>query len=152
MDLSIFEKIPLSYSNILQIDKYSSAELHKEVYKIADYFQEEFNYGKVPFSTSGDTVDEVYKALLFTEQDINTKQYRIYGGCYFKKMKLLSVEIHWVLQWIWIHPFFRHRGNLKRNWADFEREFHNFSIAEPISNDMKCFLKNINSQYEHEEL
>jgi len=151
IDLPVSEKYH-SYNNTISIDKNSENHLCKEVYKFAKYFKEELNYDRVPFSPSCMLQDE-YKALLFTERayDLFKKDpmpYRLYGVCLFTKIKFTDAE-YWVLEWIWLHPFFRNRGNLKKNWKKLEEDFGNFLIREPISNDMDNFLKNTNSKYTH---
>ena len=123
------------------------------MYKIAKYFKEELNYDRVPFPILG-TISKEYKALLFTEEalDIYKKEpmpYRIYGACVFTLMTFKEGNNYWVLEWIWLHPFFRNRGNLKKNWKILEEEFGNFLIRKPISNDMNSFLENVSSKYEH---
>lgn len=155
MDLSISEKFS-SFNNILEVDKQSDIKLHEEVYKIAKYFMEELNYDRIPYSQYGNLSNE-YKVLLFTEKalDIYRKDpmpYRIYGGCLFSKIKFTKGDDYWALEWIWIHPFFRNRGNLKKNWTQLEENFGNFIIKTPISNDMKAFLENMKSKHEHIEL
>ncbi len=152
MDLSISEKF-FSYNNIIQIDKHSDIDLHEEVYKIAEYFKEELNYDRVPFSPNGQ-LSEKYIVLLFTEEALDKYKtepmpYRIYGACFFNRMIFTKDDDYWALEWIWFHPFFRNRGNLKKNWNELEETFDNFIIKKPISSDMKTFLENINSKYEH---
>jgi hypothetical protein len=75
--------------------------------------------------------------------------YRIYGACYFKKIEFTETEDCWALEWIWFHPFFRNRGNLKKYWNDLEEKFGGFIIKGPVSNDMVDFLEHINSIYTH---
>ena len=155
IDLSISEKFH-SINNILEIDKQSDIELHEEVYKIAKYFKEELNYDSIPYSKYG-ILSKEFKVVLFTEEALDgykkdTMPYRIYGGCLFSKMKFTEDDDYWALEWIWIHPFFRNRGNLKKNWSQLEKSFGNFIIKIPISNDMKSFLEYIESKYKHIEL
>jgi hypothetical protein len=93
--------------------------------------------------------------LLFTEEALDKHEkeptpHRIYGACNFTVQEYLLDKDYWVLQWIWIHPFFRHRGNLRKIWNKLEEKFDDFHIASPISNDMNAFLKKIDSKYEHE--
>ncbi len=155
MDLSISEKFS-SFNNIIEIDKHSDIDLHEEVYTIAKYFKEELNYDSIPFNPFGQLFEE-YKVLLFTEEALDVYRkgpmpHRIYGGCLFSKMKFKEDNDYWALEWIWFHPFFRNRGNLKKNWIQLEKSFGNFIIKKPISNDMKAFLENINSKHKHLEL
>lgn len=153
MELSVSSDIS---NTIIEVDKQSEKKLLEEVYKLAEYFKEELNYDSVPFCPYGDLREE-YKVLLFTEEALDQfisepMPYRIYGACSFTVQKFTKEADRWVLKWIWLHPFFRNRGNLKKNWHILEEKFGNFIIETPISNDMKYFLKNINSKYEHIEI
>ena len=150
IDLSVSREYASS-NNLITIDHQSNTGLFEEVYKIAKYFKEELNYDSVPFSKQG-MISKPYKALLFTERALDKyKQgpmpYRIYGACVFTLMKFKEDDDYWVLEWIWFHPFFRNRGNLKKNWKDLENEFGDFLIQKPISNDMNSFLKKIDSNH-----
>ena len=156
INLSVSEKY-ISNKNIIEVDRESDSHLYKEVYKIATYFREEFNYDSVGFCPFGyrNEPKRKYKALLFTEEasdkhDKEPMPHRIYGACNFTVQEYLLDKDYWVLQWIWIHPRFRHKGNLRKTWDKLEEKFGNFHIASPVSNDMNTFLKKINSKYEHE--
>ena len=153
MDLSVSTKY--TSNTIIEVDKQSKKELFEEVYKLAKYFKEELNYDSVPFCPYGDLREE-YKALLFTEEAYDEfaepMPYRIYGACSFGIQKFTKAPNCWVLKWIWLHPFFRNRGNLKKNWHKLEEKFGDFLIESPISSDMNSFLKNINSKYKYEHI
>jgi len=156
INLSVSEKF-ISNQNIIEVDRESDVHLYEEVYKLATYFDEEFDYRSVPFCPLGyiDDPKLKYKALLFTKEapDKYKKEpmpHRIYGACLFTEQEYTKEKNRWVLKWIWIHPFFRHRGNLKKTWKKLEEKFDNFLIASPISNDMNAFLENIDSKYKHE--
>lgn len=152
MDLPVSEKY-FSYNNIIWVDKQSEINLCKKVYELARYFKEELNYDSVPFCPLGQ-LSEDYKALLFTEQAYDKYEkepmpYRIYGACLFTVKQFTIDNDRWVLKWIWFHPFFRNRGNLKNNWNKLEEEFGDFLIEKSVSNDMNSFLQNIDSKYKH---
>ena len=154
MDLTISQEYSSNY--FIEMDKKNNFGLYKEVYKIAEYFKEELNYDRIPFCPTG-LLDEEYKAILFQEEALDKyinepTPYRIYGACLFTVQEFTKEPNRWVLKWIWFHPFFRNRGNLKRNWKNLEDKFSNFIIERPISNDMKMFLKHTNSKYEHIEM
>lgn len=156
MDLTVSQSQKYSVGNLIEMDKNTNFELYKEVYKIAEYFKEELNYDRVPFCPMG-LIEEQYKAILFTEQALDKyikepTPYRIYGACLFTIQTFTQESDRYVLKWIWFHPFFRNRGNLRKNWDSLENKFGNFIIETPISNDMKMFLKHVNSKYEHIEI
>ncbi len=138
---------------MITVERQSDIELHDEVYKIAEYFKEELNYNKIPYGSQGMPNGE-NKALLFTEetQDLFPAQLRIFGACCFSKLKFTKASDFWALEWIWLHPFFRHRGKLKKYWPYLEKEFGNFVVKEPISSDMKAFMNHVDSVYEHKTL
>lgn len=151
MDLSISAELT-PCNNIIEIDRKTNSVLHDEVYKIAKYFKEELNYDSVPYSSFGMPTGE-HKALLFTEEAVDEYKkdpmpYRIYGACLFTEIKCTDGGF-WKLKWIWFHPFFRNRGNLKKHWPALEDSFGNFIISKPVSSDMSAFLEYSNSKYKH---
>lgn len=145
MDLSLIQEIKTS-NFLIEVNSLLNRPLFKEVYKIAKYFKEESNYDRVPFDLTG-MLPTPYKVFLFTEIDIdevaagNKKTQRIYGACLFSKKSFSKSENIWVLEWIWLHPFFRHRGFLKEKWTFFQDEFGDFFIGKPVSPNMEAFLE-----------
>lgn len=145
MDLSLIQEIRAP-NNLIEVSLSSNNNLYDEVYKIAKYFKEESNYDRVPFDSMG-MLPTPYKVFLFTEIDIdevaagNKKTQRIYGACLFSKKSLSKSENIWVLEWIWLHPFFRHRGFLKEKWTFFQETFGDFCIGRPVSPNMEAFLE-----------
>ena len=152
MDLSIYKTLN-PCNNLIIVDKKSDIVLHEEVFKIAKYFTEELNYSTVPYSPLG-IKDQENIALLFTAEAIDLYKtepvpYRIFGACCFSKYSFKEDKDYWALEWIWLHPFFRNRGNLKKYWAYLEKNFGDFIIMEPVSNDMKAFLDHTESKNKH---
>jgi len=137
---------------MIQVSNTNHTELYEEVYIIANYFKEELNYNRVPFCKLG-MIPEPFEAILFTEKAYdqvsheNKTPYRIYGACMFSTLKI-GEDTHWNLEWIWFHPFFRHRGKLQENWDTLKSLFGDFSINKPISNDMQSFLEKRNDNHE----
>ena len=48
------------------------------------------------------------------------------------------------LEYCWIHPFWRNRKLLKKNWPEFIERYGLFFVRYPRSNAMENFLKTIN--------
>lgn len=150
MDLSISHDLNCKNDMVIVSSK-SGIALHEEVYKIAKYFKQELDYDTVPYSSLG-ILPNKNEAILFTclAYDCIVEQRtprRIYGACCFSKLNFTTFKSCWELEWIWIHPFFRNRGNLKNNWVHLENKFGNFNIKSPVSNDMNAFLNKIDSQH-----
>jgi hypothetical protein len=153
MDLSI-HKLPNPCNNLIIVDEKSDINLHNEVYKIAKYFSEDINYfGIPPYPLLGIKNKEDI-ALLFTAEVIDLDKtepmsYRIFGSCYFSRQSFTKDNDCWALEWIWLHPFFRNKGNLKKYWPYLENNFGDFLIMGDVSNDMEAFLEHIESKNKH---
>lgn len=72
-------------------------------------------------------------------KDEEHRPYRLYGGgC------LINTGTEFTLNWIWFHPFFRHRGHLKDNWSFLKKQYGDFSVTPPLSAGMEKFLSKEN--------
>lgn len=158
IDLSLIQEIK-TLNNLIEIDRSLNSPLFNEVYKIAKYFAKELNYDRVPFDLMG-ILPSPYRVFLFTEIDIdeetagNKKTQRIYGACLFSELLTKDGKKYWVLNWIWLHPFFRHRGLLKEKWTYFQDTFGDFLIDKPVSPSMEEFLESQRkkSGFNHHEI
>lgn len=107
----------------------------KCVYKMACFFRREFNYDMVQFCEYD---KDNYEAYLF--QDYNNPD-EVYGACCFRERNYKDSGKMWALQWIWFHPYFRSKGNLKRHWPFFLERYGNFHVEGPLSVNMFEFCK-----------
>jgi len=73
-----------------------------------------------------------YEAYLFH----NGENY--VGACCFR-----WPESTWQLDWLWMHPFVRRRGYLKKAWPQFEKKYGHFDLTKPISCEMEIFLRKV---------
>jgi hypothetical protein len=48
-----------------------------------------------------------------------------------------------VLEFCWLHPFYRGRGLLKRAWPDFVDRFGEFYVSTPRTSAMRGFLTSV---------
>lgn len=46
-----------------------------------------------------------------------------------------------VLEFVWIHPFYRNQGVLQRAWPEIVARFGKFYVSEPVSPAMQRFLE-----------
>lgn len=141
LNLPVYESLlPIDYP--VQVTTKSDIKLRKHFQKLSDYFVDEFNYNRKPQYAS--TTSNSFRGYLLTEYDYDAKNsntYRIYGACCFDEIQFGELQSIWRLEWIWLHPFFRHRGNLKKHWEFLEIECGDFLIKRPLSNDMKSFIE-----------
>ena len=112
--------------------------------KFSDYFAKEFDYDRKPQYADSFHGQQQYCGYLFIEREWDgegLQKYRVYGACCFTVIPISPKPI-WKLEWIWLHPFFRHRGNLGKHWEFLEKECgDDFFVKKPISRDMKYFLE-----------
>ncbi|MFT6779780.1 MAG: hypothetical protein ACJAV1_003724 [Paraglaciecola sp.] len=95
---------------------------------------------------SMDTSDECWKNLqvfpftsdLFDEELCETRQYLV-GAVGFIKYKNDIV----VLEFCWLHPFWRNRGLLKKSWCEFSYHFGEFYISKPRTKTMQSLLDSV---------
>jgi hypothetical protein len=104
------------------------------VWRIAQYFAWEVH---CDFALYGDG-DPSQVAYLWCPSDCNFPGWRVHciGAACFRKRQ--SGE---VLQWIWIHPFFRRQGLLSAAWPRFQEAHGSFDVEPPLTKAMESFLR-----------
>lgn len=151
IDLTVLEHNNFDKGYIKVSSDMTNYDLIDEVNKLGWYFKEEFNYDSLHRPSSP------FNAILFIDraddknETMKDKYCRIFGCCMFENKEIYQNHKQWVLEWVWIHPFFRHRGHLLKYWNMLEQQFGDFLIKKPVSCSMKEFLKKTQSKYEHEE-
>ena len=150
-DFSI--ELPLSNSywsddGIIFVGKESDSDLRRKLQTFAYYFKREFKYDFTQYREDEHLrSDKKCEGFLFSEFAIDRLEedqpdpYRLCGGGCFRWREREAGEPKWELDWVWLHPFFRHRNLFSSQWALFKDRFGDFGIAQPISADMERFLK-----------
>ena len=120
----------------------------KAVEKIGYFFRREFEFDGPPYHH--DELDKNSVVFLWIEPtmietikrsgevDIIDKA-MVYGACGFdKEFEFLPGTS--ALGWVWLHPYKRRKGNLRKVWPYFKERFGDFYIDNP-NGAMKAFLK-----------
>lgn len=135
----------LSANGRYEVNEASALDRRNALEQFARYFKAEFRYDHIQYFANEH--DETCIGFLFTESalDICTEDHdqmptRCSGGCCFRRREYKNAP-QWTLDWIWLHPFFRHRGILSTHWRHFQAQFGNFSVEPPLSSAMQAFLK-----------
>jgi hypothetical protein len=103
------------------------------------YFKREFRYDFPPFEVS---VEREYRAWIFASNERHP-DWRAFGACEFDPHEFTDGR-HWVLEWIWLHPFFRRQEYLERAWPNFLAELGGpFEVRPPLSLSMMAFLRTV---------
>ena len=147
--------LPVSFSlpsgERMEVLPESSMRQKRYVEKLALYFKREMHFDFLQFKAS-ETKNHSwyvpYSAWLFykvahdrIEEDKKTPK-RIYGACSFRwRYEHKNSQVYWELDWIWLHPYFRGQGYLKKHWGFLKQKFAPFYISQPLSPSMKRFLQ-----------
>lgn len=133
----------------------SKKKLREYVERFARYFKRELQMDFIQFEASEtpDTSGYVpYEAYLFHDraydvgdEDSETKE-RCLGACCFRWIDWENAPASWSFEWVWIHPFRRGRGILRKAWPDFRRKYGEFHVAPPYSPAMEKFLERIRNE------
>ena len=109
--------------------------------ELARYFKNESRYTHLQYCREDENTDCI--GFLITKRapdlvrDMDHHPYKIVGGGCFRE----GQNGEYCLDWIWIHPYERNRGNLERLWPEFESRFGKFGLTLPVSKQMMGFLK-----------
>ncbi len=138
IDASVIELV--GYPPLLFIPPEADVSLKNELATLAGYFKAEMGFDRLQFDdTMYDEVDYMGFLLLSWAMDrVEHEDHfpsRVVGGGIF-----VEYEDGYELDWVWIHPFFRNRGLLKKAWKEFEHRFGAFTVSPPWSPSMKAFL------------
>jgi hypothetical protein len=129
------------HKGILYVLPSSEDEFQSALEVYAEYFKKEFRYDQLQYCKTDDNRDctgfLITKRAMDLTKDVNHNPYRIVGGGCFRNNR----SGDFVLDWVWFHPFARNRGELKKHWPEFRKNFGNFTVTEPISSHMKSFLE-----------
>lgn len=130
----------------------SPIQIRQSVELLARYFMKEMRISGIQFDAA-ETRDKSwfvpYEAYLFhvdafdVSEEENPVAQRIFGACCFRWRTWDDVPAGWTLDWIWMHPFFRARGHLRKAWPKFEQKYGKFYLQRPSSCAMESFLKKI---------
>jgi len=136
-----------STSGVMIVEKNSKLVYRQNLESFALYFKKEFKYDFIQYEANEHLYeDNKYNGFLFSEQAWDRLEegkpmpYRLVGGGCFRPRESTNREPLWILDWIWLHPFFRHRGHLSTHWQYFRQQYGEFIIEQPYSADMEKFL------------
>lgn len=123
------------------VDSSSPKWMNFEMYERAYAFKKEMKYDFISWRKEGyHNNPECPEGVLFTSSDR-----RIIGAAKFYRD--LESRDFWTLEWIWICPSERRKGNLKKVWNSLRKRYEDFYIFPPVSPEMQKFLKSVDDEY-----
>ncbi|WP_067869872.1 hypothetical protein [Neptuniibacter marinus] len=140
IELLVFDDLD-EYIDILYVYPRSDCRYQKSLACMAQYFRREFKYDFPGYHISDHPDDCV--GVLFCEramdlvEELDHYPNRVIGGACFWG----GLDDGYTLDWIWLHPFARNRGNLKSRWSELKQRFGKFGISPPVSYSFENFLK-----------
>ncbi|UNK05138.1 hypothetical protein MN210_14265 [Psychrobacter raelei] len=131
---------PFSNSKLFEISSESDVELRDILESFARYFKEEMHYDNVQYYSNSHKSNLVGYLFRNSALDVVTEEHtssptRWFGGCLFE-----YENDEWTLCWVWLHPFFRNRGELSTAWKEFKDKYGDFKVQKPLSAQMEKFL------------
>jgi hypothetical protein len=132
----------IDHKEVIYVMPSSDDVLQSALEVLAEYFKKEFRYDYLQYCKHDENSD--CTGFLLTEraldlvEDIYHHPYRIVGGGCFRSRDSNS---SYFLDWVWLHPFARNRGRLKKVWPQFKENFGSFTVTKPLSAQMKAFLE-----------
>jgi hypothetical protein len=114
------------------VNEESPPSLPKAVEKLAIYCRYELHIDFPQYTARTDVTHPDVSAWLWTDYD--WEGVFAVGGCSFRRD---------ILEWVWIHPYYRGRGLLKKAWPVFIDLYGNFAIEPPLSHAMQGFVKKV---------
>lgn len=131
----------ISHEGIIFLPRSSMKTQRDALELMATYFRREFRYDHLQYSANEHSSDCV--GVLFVErardlvEHIGHHPHRVIGGACFGERD----DNTFFLDWVWLHPFARNRGVLKKVWGNFKCRFDDFTLTEPLSSHMKSFIE-----------
>lgn len=108
---------------------------HKLVEKFARYFNRETRWGLLYNAVENEADTQRREAWLFINDS-----YEPCGACCFRKRTYKSGAQRWHLHWIWLHPYERNKGLLKRALPAFTARYGEWVVEGPYSRTMQLFM------------
>jgi hypothetical protein len=126
---------------LVEVDPLSPLAHLRIVEQFGYFFKREFRYDIPPFEAgvSGQ------RNWIFASQRPDP-DWRAFGACGFERKFLDESHPFWLLEWIWLHPYFRRQGSLKKAWPVFLAELGGpFEVQPPLSKAMLGFLRTVDT-------
>ena len=130
------------YTDIFEVDEKSKVVYHRAVYKIAFFLAKEFHWN-IMYGWDNKDDPEKHTAFIFIHPEAAFSRgfkVPVIGAACFRWREYVDHDHTWILNWIWLHPYFRRKGILQKHWNFFHEKFGDFHFEYPYSNAMKNFL------------
>ena len=82
-----------------------------------------------------------FTARFYDRKDV--MRYGLIGAAAFESVSYTDGAERIMLQYCWLHPFYRGQGLLKKVWPQFEQKFGAFRVSCPRTAAMMAFLKSV---------
>jgi len=132
----------------------ASQELKRALEIIAFCFKSEMRFDWIQYAPNEHVDDSCIGFIIIQQNRARTREfdfkldklniqphYVIGGGCF---RKIFNNEMQ--LDFIWLHPYDRHRGVMQAVWKKLKIKFDKFELAKPVSSSMTRFIE-MNKNY-----
>jgi hypothetical protein len=126
--------------SLWRLTRASARHAHQVTERYARYFRREFGYDFVQYDA-----DEAYdlhetQAWLWTSCDY--EGYRVLGACCCRYRRYTNLpESLWALQWVWLHPYARHKGLFTAAWPVLLQQYGALHLEPPVSGAIRHIVR-----------
>jgi len=109
--------------------------------RYARYFRREFGYDFAQYCADDMNDPRDTQTWLWTSWEY--EGYRVLGAgcCRWRTYTNLS-ESFWGLQWVWLHPYARHKGLFTAAWPILLRQYSRLHLEPPVSIAVQHIVRN----------
>ena len=120
----------------------SPRSAHTAVEACARMFKREFAYDFVQYSALEFYDPKETRAFLWTTRSEDREGYRALGACCLRWRVYTNLPAPcWAMQWVWLHPYARHKGALTALWPTLIVQCAPLLVEPPLSLAMQGFLR-----------
>lgn len=142
-------EVPKPYADqeLVKVLPRSPMQLRKQVERFAWYFKREghFDFLQYEAADGREDIKTESTAYLFRIPENRFPLVWI-GAASFRTREFKDVGRTRVLQWIWLHPYWRNHGMLTKLWPTLRAEQGDFFTKPPLSPAMEAFLRKHNQE------
>jgi hypothetical protein len=119
--------------------------------RIAYYFKREGGYDFADYFTSPRWAQDTFTCYLWAKPDsliVPGESIQIIGCACFRPHTFEDIGPRQMLEWVWLHPYYRGHGLLRQAWPYLWQDQGPFLVQPPLSDAMAAFLERHTDYYQ----
>jgi hypothetical protein len=138
---------PLSVGNVRvpipvlwRLTRHSAHHAHQVTERYARYFKREFGYDFVQYAASEPY--DMHETQVWLWTSCRYEGYRVLGACCCRWRTYTNLpEGFWAMQWVWLHPYARHKGLFTAAWPVVLQQYGALHLEPPLSGAIQHIVR-----------